>query len=617
MAELKCTLFDKLAATIFVGSLASSIILSPTIDKYWSRPLAKYLNQIAAIGYTYTASWAITKGIEWQQHRAVIERLSVPEKRDEHFKQLGYDSAVNELMLDVEKVRETAEAELSEYQQKALKALELASLTQEQLTEMAAKLASAEAELGRYKQPLRSRATDWVGNTINALADFYTQCGLRLDYVLGSERFSGGGEMSVKFEGSGIDVRELRNLATKCASTLGLKSVPSVRFDDGYWRFSFKVYQANEQRKPDELSVLPLHPSGDIARLICEKLYRLWLIGESESGKSVLMNNLIPVWQHFHPEIEIYIATMVGDSGKDAKWLVKPQWKYPEEYPSAVEYARQICDRRDSESKEANAAGLNAPVHHPVLFIFDEVQNAHLDHPQIADTLNWLANNGRHRNVYTCVMTQQPNPSLWGQLKSALSSYRRVVIGNQIISYLQEYARTTRPVAELIEEYQAIQKAGNKHIALYDFNSEQLFFTPPLYGWNPDNLEPLTVPINNPSENTSAPVADTSQPIQEGDSSDSVEIPSQPSQSLFDPRNTALSPELQALIVATYQETKNLAKTIKLIWGVSEGSNKNYPVCRYIVRNICNKNGVKVKGTAYGKHADDRLTLSQILEKYK
>lgn len=180
-------------------------------------------------------------------------------------------------------------------------------------------------------------------------------------------------------------------------------------------------------------------------------------VGESESGKSTLVNNAIGITLKHCPDLAVELADPLGDSG-ESEWNFKANYLNPEDCFNAVQSLSNLVNSRLKEGNRDRSEKL---------LIVDEIDDLVASYGSaLTDLIKHIWKQGRHANCFLWIIGQSPYCKTLQMgiydLKNAVSFY----ISSTVSKGLSDMQLTNEREQYWLKQFQLRQDSGSNYVCL-------------------------------------------------------------------------------------------------------------------------------------------------------
>lgn len=289
----------------------------------------------------------------------------------------------------------------------------------------------------------------------NRIILFYEQRGITLDYGQSWEQ-DDRVVVRVKPRVEDVTTAELKKLGEALQRSLELATEPSY----SVFQNSIEIGLSFRSARPVKAIIEPdanwLEESLMQAKNGGKRPNHARFVGESESGKSTLVNNAIGVLLRFVPDLAVELADPLGDSG-ESEWEFEASYSNPDDCLGAVVgLAETVRERLGGDSDRS-----------PKLLILDETDDMVGQFGEsLIEAIKTIWKQGRHVSCWLWVIGQSPYCKT---LKLGLYDLRNAVsfyIGSTLTKGLQDLQVSPDKERTWVEQYELRQDSGQEYIVL-------------------------------------------------------------------------------------------------------------------------------------------------------
>lgn len=251
------------------------------------------------------------------------------------------------------------------------------------------------------------------------------------------------------------------------------KPLSQPRFDqaDGYLKM---VIKSGINEKESKLKEAP----PDYFEQALKRVFHIRVTGETDTGKSTLVNNIVGLILSQHPNCEVKLYNPLYGSKYD-KWQISATWRTFDQFPGVIQEIESEFDRRAKISAKAKDKGLGYPEFPVILYVLDECENSISLHPDCAKPLKRCLNHGRHQDLFVIYITQSPLASAVKLNRPDFNASIGFHLGRNALRVLKDLDFGSEMKEQLTTQYELRMQRGDKFTVLCDVKNELLWAYPP------------------------------------------------------------------------------------------------------------------------------------------
>ncbi|HBE32649.1 MAG TPA: hypothetical protein DD990_15350 [Cyanobacteria bacterium UBA11368] len=251
------------------------------------------------------------------------------------------------------------------------------------------------------------------------------------------------------------------------------KPLSQPRFDkaDGYLKM---VIKSGINEKESKLKDAP----SDYFEQALKRVFHIRVTGETDTGKSTLVNNVVGLILSQHPNCEVKLYNPLYGSKYD-KWQIPATWRTYDQFPGVIQEIESEFDRRAKISAQAKDKGLGYPEFPVILYVLDECENSISLHPDCAKPLKRCLNHGRHQDLFVVYITQSPLASAVKLNRPDFNASIGFHLGRNALRVLKDLDFGSEMKENLTTQYELRMQRGDKFTVLCDVKNELFWAYPP------------------------------------------------------------------------------------------------------------------------------------------
>lgn len=251
------------------------------------------------------------------------------------------------------------------------------------------------------------------------------------------------------------------------------KPLSQPRFDkaDGYLKM---VIKSGINEKESKLK----DASADYFEQALKKVFHIRVTGETDTGKSTIVNNLVGLILTQNPECEVFLYNPLYGSKFD-KWQIPARWRTFNEFPSVVSEIESEFERRSKIAAQSKDKGLGYPSFPVRLYILDECENSVSLHPECSKVLKRCLNHGRHQDIFVVYITQSPLASAVKLNRPDFNASIGFHLGRNALRVLKDTEFGSEMKDSLTTQYELRIGRGDKFTVLCDVKNDLFWAYPP------------------------------------------------------------------------------------------------------------------------------------------
>lgn len=383
---------------------------------------------------------------------------------------LDYISRCEEL--EISRVRYQTDAETQIADMETAKKAEIENVIQlyeGELNTLTDALLIRESIIKNSKLPQLSKGIGRVDVIANRIIDFFYARSLTLDYADGWQEAEYDLIRLTPRVGSKKDVEQcIDDLQLE----LKLNSAPSVDIVQGTLQFRLNTSNIKTELETAPKREKPTINTGDWLREIATKIIHAKVDGETQSGKSTLVQNLATLFSDIHKKAEFIsidpkFPMSVIDSPNLQSWRRNPAFKGIE---TALDGLKDmaVCVERRLELLSEDVANGEPPRKFPKkVYVIDEIDWIMSRYGKEAtNALQVGLKVGAALNVVVVYLGQSPRCSKLGMTKDDFRNTTNISLAQNIPDALNTYVYDEQDKKDLLSLYYRETNFGNVYIAL-------------------------------------------------------------------------------------------------------------------------------------------------------
>lgn len=325
-------------------------------------------------------------------------------------------------------------------------------------------------QLEVYQLPRKPSGTSRLEVVSGRIIDFLYSHGILADYedcwtenefdLIRIKPRSGGKEQFVK-------------LADEMQLELHLGKLPTFNISQGCIQIRLDSYGIDTKTviaKP-----VVLEPQENFLKTIVETFNSFRVNGESGSGKSTFVRNLIALFNRYVPNVE---TVLIDPKYPMSEWDIMPKYKGIDEALDGLTEAAELVETRLKLARDDKDAGKKIRDFKPVLYIIDEIDWTITHYGQdAANTLRTTLKVGRALNVRILYIGQTP---LASRLKMNRDDFRHSAnffLGENIPAAIEETCLSSSLKTDLEAQYVLRQESSDRYHMLVKIPGKQPYLS--------------------------------------------------------------------------------------------------------------------------------------------
>jgi hypothetical protein len=251
------------------------------------------------------------------------------------------------------------------------------------------------------------------------------------------------------------------------------KPLSQPRFDkaDGYLKM---VIKSGINEKESKLK----DPPSDYFEQALKRVFHVRVTGETDTGKSTLVNNIVGLILAQNPTCEVKLYNPLYGSKYD-KWQIAASWRTFDEFPQVIHEIESEFERRAKIAAKSKDKGLGYPDFPVRLYVLDECENSISLHPDCAKALKRCLNHGRHQDLFVIYITQSPLASAVKLNRPDFNASIGFHLGRNALRVLKDLDFGSEIKETLTSQYELRLQRGDKYSLLCDVKNELYWAYPP------------------------------------------------------------------------------------------------------------------------------------------
>lgn len=251
------------------------------------------------------------------------------------------------------------------------------------------------------------------------------------------------------------------------------KPLSQPRFDkaDGYLKM---VIKSGINEKESKLK----DPPSDYFEQALKRVFHVRITGETDTGKSTLVNNIVGLILAQNPTCEVKLYNPLYGSKYD-KWQIAASWRTFDEFPQVIHEIESEFERRAKIAAKSKDKGLGYPDFPVRLYVLDECENSISLHPDCAKALKRCLNHGRHQDLFVIYITQSPLASAVKLNRPDFNASIGFHLGRNALRVLKDLDFGSEIKETLTSQYELRLQRGDKYSVLCDVKNELYWAYPP------------------------------------------------------------------------------------------------------------------------------------------
>jgi hypothetical protein len=424
----------------------------------------------ASIGLQFLACSAVVAATQKNEEiNPVKEALNKIELEREQMN-LDYIAKCEELETSRVRYETDSETRIADMEEAKKAEIEgVIGLYEQELNTLTEALLLRENIIANSKLPKLSKGIGRVDVIANRIIDFYHTRHLTLDYADGWQEVEYDLIRLTPRFGSKKDVEQaLDDLQLE----LKLNSSPSVDIVQGTLQFRLNTSNVKTEVETAPKREKPTVVTGDWLRGVAAKIIHAKVDGETQSGKSTLVQNLATLFSDIHTDAEFIsidpkYPMSVVDSPNLQTWRRNPAYKGIE---TALEGLKDmaVCVERRLELLSEDVANGCVPRTFPKkVYVIDEIDWIMSRYGKDAtNALQVGLKVGAALNVVVVYLGQSPRCSKLGMTKDDFRNTTNISLAQNIPDALNTYVYDEQDRKDLLSLYYRETNSGNVYIAL-------------------------------------------------------------------------------------------------------------------------------------------------------
>lgn len=285
-------------------------------------------------------------------------------------------------------------------------------------------------ELLKYIEPIQPQTNDIADAYSSRIIDFLWHAGITLDHV--KAWFDTKERLIVWLKPRPHNAPSLKDLEKQTEYLAREYEAESVIVGNNGGCIEFVIDFRSTSKSTTNPSLIIPAPANWLETLVLPEgnPQHIRVVGESESGKSALVSNIIGIFQSQYPDIQVKLLDPLGDSG-DSEWDIPRTAANAEEcHQKLQDYAAKMDDGKMSQ---------------PTILIQDEIDSMIADHAKsVTDPLRKILKQGRHKNLWLIIIGQSPNVGGTSMALADWNNSQQIFIGTTIEKALSTYIHDSK-----------------------------------------------------------------------------------------------------------------------------------------------------------------------------
>lgn len=248
-------------------------------------------------------------------------------------------------------------------------------------------------------------------------------------------------------------------------------SQPSFDKQDGYLKLSIKAGVNERESKVKEAA-------SDYFEQALKRVFHIRVTGETDTGKSTLVSNLVGLILSQNPDCEVSLYNPLYGSKYDS-WQIPAKWRTFDAFPAVIGEIESEFERRSEIAAQAKDRGLGYPNFPTKLYILDETENSISMFPDCAKALKRCLNHGRHQDIFVVYVTQSPLASAVKLNRPDFNASIGFHLGRNALRVLSDLNFGSEMKEFLTSQYELRMSRGDKFTVLCDVKNELFWAYPP------------------------------------------------------------------------------------------------------------------------------------------
>lgn len=322
-----------------------------------------------------------------------------------------------------------------------------------------------------YAQPKKLEGSSRAVHNANRLVDWFLTHDVAVDAIRAksTEAFD---EIWVKPRMGGIAI--LQGFTKEIWLDFALKDEPTVSVDDGAVKVRIQV--EHQKAKP----ITFIEPVKDWFKNACVQFrselnavhpQHMRITGESESGKSTTVNNIIATVKENCPGIVIKLGDPMATSNAPV-YSIPATWEGDEDTVEGLnEMAEEAQLRKDNPNRPRPLT----------LVIIDEIDTLAADYKTaVTEPLKKIWKQGRHVGMYLIIIGQSPNVSLLKLQRADVANAVQLHLGQNIPTAIELTGITPSTKTQWLAQFEGRRKEGQKYLTFVVPKTDSPYLAPSL-----------------------------------------------------------------------------------------------------------------------------------------